>query len=169
MKARLATPIGKLIIGEYISGVAHRHEAAVGKVSHDEVFDGGQYQCDECKEMFKPDTWGTRYDTPSGKLEPGCLWWNNDLPENYYWDNHKGPHLYAMTPNGHFWNIDSRASNCGSPNDRLHRCWVRTGKVPNIHVGKDGHTCVAGAGSIWANKGEPDEWHGYLHHGEFHT
>ncbi len=100
------------------------------------------------------------YDTPSGKLEPGNLYYANWLPENMYWDNHTGPNLMCMLPNGHEWNIDSRASNCGLPNDRLHRCWVRHGEVPNIHVDKNGLTCDAGAGSI-----QSGDFHGFLHNG----
>lgn len=169
MKARLATVIGKFVYGDYglKDHVEVRHRAAVGKVPYDEIFDGGTYRCDECGETFKPDTAGPRYDTPSGRLEAGCLFWDYDLPENYYWDNHKGPHLNAMLPNGHRWNIDSRASNCRRANDRNTRCWRRTGEPPNVHTSDCG--CGAGAGSIFSNQGSPDEWHGYLHHGEFHT
>ncbi|MEI7424351.1 MAG: hypothetical protein WCK18_19785 [Prolixibacteraceae bacterium] len=102
------------------------------------------------------------YDTPSGKLEPGCLFWSDWLPEDMYWDNHTGPQLHAVLPNGQQWNIDSRASNCTMPNDRSHRCWCRHGEIPNISVDKNGQTCSAGAGSI-AVPG----WHGFLTNGEF--
>jgi hypothetical protein len=102
------------------------------------------------------------YNTPSGKAEPGCIFWADWYPENMYWDNQKGPHLMAVLPNGWTWNIDSRASNCGLPNDRLHRCWCRHGEVPNITVDKIGLTCNAGAGSI-----QGGDWHGFLRNGEF--
>lgn len=102
------------------------------------------------------------YDTPSGELEPGCLFWADWYPENMYWDNHTGPHLCAVLPNGHHWNIDSRASNCTLPNDRKHRCWCRHGEVPNITVNKNGNTCSAGGGSIAVSG-----WHGFLTNGEF--
>lgn len=137
-----------------------------GEMDWDVIHDG-PWLCDHCKQPFEADTGGRLYDTPSGELEPGCLFWSNDIPENYYWDNHKGAHLCAILPNGHHWNIDSRASNCGKPKDRTHRCWVRVGEAPNVHIDKRGETCDAGAGSIWSNQGEPDEWHGFLHHGEF--
>lgn len=125
--------------------------------------------CDKCgqpvpvdgkKQVFSSHLW----DTPSGKLEPGCLFWVDYLPINMYWDNHVGPHLYAMLPNGHEWNIDSRASNCGSPNDRTHRCWRRHGdpETGNVHVDKNGETCSAGAGSI-----QSGNYHGFLNNGEF--
>jgi len=102
------------------------------------------------------------YDTPSGEIEPGCLYWVDWLPETTYWSNHKGDHLHAMLPNGHEWNIDSRASNCTMKEDKEHRCWCRHGEVPNIDVNKKGNTCQAGAGSI-AVPG----YHGFLRNGEF--
>jgi len=104
------------------------------------------------------------YNTASGRLEPGNLFWNTWLPENMYWDNHKGPHLCAVLPNGHEWNIDSRASNCTMPSDKLHRCWVRHGnpELGDIHVDKIGLTCQAGGGSIVGGN-----YHGLLHNGSF--
>ena len=102
------------------------------------------------------------YDTPSGKIEPGCIYWADWYPDNMFWDNHKGPHLLAMLPNGWIWIIDSRASNCTLPNDRLHRCWCRHGEPPNITVDKNGLTCAAGAGSI-----QGGSYHGFLTNGEF--
>jgi len=76
------------------------------------------------------------------------------------WDNDDGRHLYVYTPGG-ISDIDTRASNCGSPQDRLHRCWVRHGIPPNITVDKNGPTCVAGAGSFLHAT-----WHGMLTNGE---
>lgn len=171
MKARLATRIGKVVLGAYEDEktIGHRHSAAIGEVSWDEVFDGGMYVCDICGQEFNPDTGGGRYDTPSGQLEEGCLYWDDSLPETAYWDNHKGPHLMAVCPGGGRWNIDSRASNCRRRDDRTTRCWKREGTPPNIHTMECG--CGAGAGSVFINQGggPPTEWHGYLHHGEFHT
>ncbi|MER8667617.1 hypothetical protein NKH45_10445 [Mesorhizobium sp. M1156] len=61
----------------------------------------------------------------------------------------------------HTWFIDGRASNCTMKDDTAHRCWIRHGTVGEaLHVGKDGNTCAAGAGSI-AITG----FHGFLHHG----
>jgi hypothetical protein len=102
------------------------------------------------------------YDTPSGNLEPGCIYWIDWYPEKMYWDNHKGPCLCAVLPNGWEWNIDSRASNCTMLEDRLHRCWCRHGEPPDITVDKNGLTCQAGAGSI-----QGGDWHGFLKNGEF--
>lgn len=71
-----------------------------------------------------------------------------------------GPHLCVILPNGNRWEIDSRASNCGSPYDYAHRCWVRHGEPPRITVDKNGPTCQAGAGSISSGS-----YHGFLRDG----
>lgn len=184
MKARLATEIGTRVYlrrywGEGCPGKYGYHNAKVfvKDILHGEPepsLDIRNYpdemwpkKCDHCdceipehatKQVFTK----RLYDTPSGDLEPGCIFWADWYPENFYWDNHKGPCLIAVLPNGDHWNIDSRASNCDMPNDRLHRCWCRHGEVPNIHVDKNGHTCNAGAGSIMSGN-----YHGFLHNGEF--
>jgi hypothetical protein len=95
---------------------------------------------------------------------PGALWYafwmkNDDGSYGWNWDNQSTPPLMCKTPGGD-WNIDSRCSNCGLPQDRLHRCWIRHGEPPNIHVDKNGNTCQAGAGSIVCGK-----YHGFLHNG----
>jgi hypothetical protein len=93
---------------------------------------------------------------------PGAMWYAKWMPENMYWDNKKDmDHLMVRLPDGTDWCVDSRANNCTLPDDRLHRCWVRSGIPPNVTVGKDGVTCSAGAGSIQSPK-----WHGYLRKGE---
>jgi len=104
----------------------------------------------------------TLYDTPSGELEPSSMWWRKDLPEDFYWSNHTGPHLHVKVPTGETWNIDSRAKNCGSPDDKEHRCWIWHGEPPNITVDKNGLTCSAGGGSI-----ETENYHGFLRNGIF--
>ena len=107
------------------------------------------------------------YDTPSGDLEPGCLYW----ADWYHWDdgrcargwsNCRGPHLMAILPNGRSWDIDGRATNCTLPEDTVHRCWVRSGEPPIVTVSKDGPTCGAGGGSI-----QVDGYHGFLRGGGF--
>jgi hypothetical protein len=77
----------------------------------------------------------------------------------FEWDNQYEPSLHVVTPGGE-WNIDDRASNCTLKTDRLHRCWVRHGLPPNVHVDKMGLTCGAGAGSIICGS-----YHGFLRHG----
>ena len=106
-----------------------------------------------------------RYDTPSGNLEPGCMYWagwyhfNHSCP---WWDNCNDPrgHLMVVLPNGIEWDIDSRARNCTLPDDRTHRCWSKSGEPPRITAGKDGPTCTAGQGSIQAG-----DYHGFLRDG----
>jgi len=108
----------------------------------------------------------TIWDTPSGALEPGCLYFEQPSDYEHWcpgkWSNCDQRHLHAVLPNGHYWDIDSRASNCGSPQDFTHRCWVRHGEPPMVHVDKNGQTCTAGAGSIAAG-----DYHGFLHNGQF--
>lgn len=112
------------------------------------------------------------YDNDSGTPEPGDLYWARwkhepdwkGNPRVCPWDNCNDPrgHLIVVLPNGNEWDIDSRASNCTMPTDKAHRCWVRHGEPPNVHVDKNGHTCQAGAGSILSG-----DYHGFLHNGEF--
>ena len=95
----------------------------------------------------------------------GAMWRAIWQPKNWDWDNETEPHLIVCCPNPDAtstrdWDIDSRASNCGSPKDKLHRCWVRRGIPPLITVDKSGLTCSAGAGSILLSK-----WHGFLKNG----
>lgn len=89
-----------------------------------------------------------------------------------------------IAPEGDPWHVDSLAGNCTVPckcgesyekhnrgeiqpphpfdpvDNRAHRCWVRVGEPPNVHVSKEGLTCGAGGGSI-----QGTNWHGYLRHG----
>lgn len=102
------------------------------------------------------------YDSPSGAPEPGDVYkieyhGSRECP---YWDNCDGVHVWAILPNGHTWDIDARASNCTMPQERTHRCWIKTGTPEDgtLHVDKNGFTCAAGAGSI-AVPG----YHGFLH------
>lgn len=124
--------------------------------------------CDACGEPFGEKAIRQlfrerNYNTRTGSPEVGDLFYQ-DWDGYNYWDNQVGPNLIAVCPGGFQWNIDSRASNCGLPNDRLHRCWVRHGEVPNITVDKKGLTCKAGAGSI-----KTSNWHGFLRNGQFVT
>jgi hypothetical protein len=98
-------------------------------------------------------------DYPHRDLPVGAMYYADWLPKNMFWDNKTDDHLHVVTPGG-TWDIDGRASNCTLPNDRLHRCWVRHGEPPNIHVDKAGLTCSAGAGSI-----QSGSYHGFLHDG----
>lgn len=91
---------------------------------------------------------------------PGAMWdatWFHDQPN---WCGPDGRCIVVVTPDGHQWMIDSRASNCDKPHDTKHKCWVRHGEPPVLTVDKAGHTCGAGAGSIQTPK-----WHGFLRNG----
>ncbi len=130
-----------------------------------------EYHWDALKEKY-PEMNGAGlhpvYDTPSGELEPGCMYWAEEgtgdaIHTAQTWDNFTGPALMVVCPNGRHWNIDSRASNCTMPDDKLHRCWCRHGEPPMITVDKNGLTCAAGGGSIIVG-----DYHGMLQNGEFH-
>lgn len=96
----------------------------------------------------------------------GAMWFAYWLPKNWTWDNETEPHLHVRCPNPdetshRDWDIDSRCSNCGLPEDKVHRCWVRSGLPPIITVSKvPGPSCNAGAGSIAL-----PHWHGMLENG----
>lgn len=166
MKARFTKVIGHRA---YLHVEGHKHIKDFPIDSDSDQAFGHELICQTCGQTFTPKVFGARYDTASGDLEPGCLFWNNYYPKTTYWDNQEGPHLVAVLPNGTHWQIDGRASNCTMPHDRTHRCWVRHGDPETgiVHVDKNGHTCNAGAGSIHVDQGTPTEWHGFLHDGEF--
>lgn len=90
---------------------------------------------------------GTVYNTRSGHLEPGNLYWNTDLPEDYFWNDHRGPHLCVVAPNGFRWILDSRAQNCRRPGNHTHRCWPWYGdpELGNITVLYDKRSCIPAA------------------------
>lgn len=107
------------------------------------------------------------YDTEDGRLHPGDMYWvahyrSADGTEwcPGKWTNCDGQRLHVQRPNGIGWDIDGRANNCTLPDETTHRCWVREGEPPLVTVGKAGHTCSAGAGSI-ASGG----YHGFLQAG----
>ena len=111
---------------------------------------------------LRPDT-GETQQWPH-QFAPGAMWYAIWMPRNWDWDNETQPHLIVKTPSGGDWDIDSRASNCAKPDDKLHRCWVRHGTPPNVTVDKNGLTCPAGGGSI-ISRG----WHGFLRQGRLVT
>lgn len=97
-------------------------------------------------------------DAPSA--EPGACWDAWWMPFSRGVD---GICLMVRCPDGHDWMVDSRASNCGSPDDNVHHCWVRHGnpRECRVTVDKNGATCSAGAGSI-----ATPNWHGFLRDGQ---
>lgn len=91
-----------------------------------------------------------------------------------YWDNCDGHHIHVVSQNHHTFDLMSRASNCGLPNDRSHRCWVvhiPDGDLSRTTVDKNGLTCSAGAGSLLAQPINRTDgttipgWHGFLRNG----
>lgn len=104
-----------------------------------------------------------KIDWDKERPKPGDLFWISFA--SGHCSNHEPPcerHLNAVLPNGHWWDIDGRASNCTMPEDKVHHCWVRHGEPPTITVDKNGVTCQAGAGSI-----QSDDYHGFLQNGHF--
>lgn len=97
---------------------------------------------------------------------PGSVFirhWHKDEPCPY-WDNCNGDHVTVVLPNGRWWDVMARASNCDLRDDKTHRCWVLRGSLEDLStltVDKDGHTCGAGQGSIQA-----DDFHGFLRGGQ---
>lgn len=175
MKQRHKSQVGvKCFMVEKIGkGVSTYEEDGSGCVHFNTLPNGfdstkwqGRYVCNKCKRIFRATVLGSVWSTESGKLQPGAMYWDDDIDGSLYWDNQPGPSLCVVLPDMHIWNIDSRASNCDMKNDRLHRCWVREGVAPNITVSKRGVSCKAGAGSILTHdhKGKAS-FHGFLRNG----
>jgi hypothetical protein len=101
----------------------------------------------------------TGEEVASDQLPIGAMWYVQPEDQPYYPAGPDGRTLYVKTPGGD-WCVDYRASNCTMPTDNEHRCWVRHGVPPLITVDKNGHTCQAGAGSIWMGS-----YHGFLQNG----
>ncbi len=108
-------------------------------------------------------------------LPPGALF-HDFWSANFYKDNIiDGICLSVILPNGKYWCVDSRASNCNAPEDKdgktvKHRCWVREGdpRTGNVDVPNKRQPggCTMGAGSIgWGGPSSPDYYHGFLRKG----
>lgn len=163
MRARFVERVAKIVYcDEEDEKCMHEFKISLA-CGEDEIFDGSTYPCVHCGHKFVPNGFRWLWNTPSGKLEPGCLYWDYSLPEKTYRANHKGPHLMAILPDGNHWSIDSVASNCNRKDDPNAACWKRVGTPPDIHTMDCG--CGAGAGSVWADM--PKGWHGFLRHGIF--
>lgn len=103
--------------------------------------------------------------------------WKFNSCNNCTWDNCPGKHLFVKCPNGMWWDLDCRATNCTMPYDKSHRCWIRWGDLPFITVNKDGknivgdygqyNTCSAGGGSILLRNTKYNVYHGFLRNGSF--
>jgi hypothetical protein len=120
-------------------------------------------------EFTADDEWQEWLDRLYRRADNGGLVRLRDAPDGAMWDavwyggkGLDGRCLAVKCPGGSEWIIDSRASNCGLPDDDEHRCWIRHGEPPAITVDKDGNTCQAGGGSIQAGA-----YHGFLRGGMF--
>lgn len=169
MKTRFVKIIGYRVHQRSAEPCEHQHDFSDVTQWSDELMSDKEHICDKCGTSFTANGGSPTYNTDSGRPEPGDIFWADWYPETTFWDDHKGPHLVAILPNGGRWIIDSRASNCAKPEDRNHRCWCRHGSPEDgtIHVDTNGNWCGAGGGSIgYGTPGEPD-YHGFLHNGEF--
>lgn len=130
-------------------------------------------KCEYCDYLFQDnDPWQITTDDIYRRTDNDTALSLRDAPEGAMYDaewlpeafgvGEDGRRLHVVCPGGFTWHIDGRASNCTLPDDKVHKCWVRHGVVPNITVDKDGVTCSAGGGSIIAGK-----YHGFLRNGEF--
>lgn len=94
---------------------------------------------------------------------PGAMWNAEYLQDNPPMAGPDGLSLMVKCPNGLEWAIDGPCNNCTMPEDRVHKCWCRSGVPPVITVSKDNCvTCSAGGGSIAAG-----DYHGFLRAGVF--
>ncbi len=97
---------------------------------------------------------------PLRNAPPGAMWFSATDPCHH--EPRCSEHLIVVCPDGASWSIDSRATNCALPDDRVHRCWVHSGEPTRITVDKNGRTCAAGGGSI-----QTPGYHGFLINGSF--
>lgn len=127
-------------------------------------------KCAGCDYVFQDsDEWQVFHETIYIRSDTGAEILRSENVPGMMWDAHwmsrKGPDgrcLHVVLPNGKEWGIDQRANNCTMPDDHEHRCWIRSGEIPQITVGKAGKTCGAGGGSILAG-----DYHGFLRNGIF--
>lgn len=124
--------------------------------------------CENCKAEFPEDSTQQLFTQTIYVDENDQKFTLNEAPAGAMWyadwlnNWHAGPDgrcLMVRTPGGD-WCIDSRANNCGLPDDNVHRCWIRHGVPPKITVDKNGLTCNAGQGSI-----QSGDYHGFLQDG----
>ncbi len=85
--------------------------------------------------------------------DPGSMWYitAHKPDECKHWDDCDGKHLIVVLPDGVHFDTDMRATQCRTREDRVKRCWRKSGEPPNITMEP----------SIMS-----DTWHGYLGNGE---
>lgn len=176
IKVFFVEPTGKLFYHQSFECKACNHitRLEIGEVDGPDLpkvdWDATRHPCEKCGVSLR--LWSAggancyrRADTGEElggrqKLPPGACYELKDYTPD--WCGADGRALAIVCPDGHHWHIDSRASNCTKPDDKVHRCWVRHGKPEDgtLHVDKNGNTCSAGAGSIMTGR-----WHGFLRNG----
>jgi hypothetical protein len=129
-------------------------------------------RCDRCRASFaESDEWQLNMDVLFDRTDggprttlraapPGAMYWMDWFANQPGFCGPDGRALAVVLPGNRVWHVDGRASNCTKPKDTKHNCWVRSGEIPDVTVGKDGETCEAGAGSI-----QVPGWHGFLRQG----
>lgn len=94
----------------------------------------------------------------SSPLPAGACFYST---ENYYRKGRDGRALIVVLPNGHWWNVHSKASNCKKPDDLDHYCWCLHGEAPECTADTNcADWCGAGGGSI-----QMGDYHGHLQKG----
>lgn len=129
-------------------------------------------QCERCgyafadtdpRQVFSESLW-KRSDTGEEislrDAPPGAMYYATWLDDCKWAVGPDGRALMVVCPDGYVWHVDGEASNCTRKGDHSHKCWVRHGTPPDVHVDKNGVTCNAGAGSIAAPR-----WRGFLTNG----
>jgi len=181
MRTRFARVVRSGIVLElrwFNSNGCRQHVASSGLID-EESRDADDYEewrwsttCDACQDGAPPSAskhvaTAIEYNTPSGKLEPGCFYWASQFPPDYFWDNQHGMHLGVVAPNGFRWIIDSPAVNCQNSDNRFHRCWAWRGdpEIPTVTVYHDDTTCGRGDPALV----QLGTWSGYLVDGQFLT
>lgn len=180
LKVFFVEPVGRILHGQSFECKPCNHVTRIelGEVDGAEIpqvdWSSTTHPCEKCGATCR--LWSQsgspiyrRHDTGEllggrNKLPPGACYELKDyVPE---WCGPDGRALAVVCPDGHHWHVDSQASNCTKPEDKVHRCWVRHGKPEDgtLHVDKNGNTCAAGAGSILT-----PTWHGFLHNGHLIT
>ena len=105
-------------------------------------------------------------ETHDDRQRPGAMWWvecgtRSDGSCVYRWGDCPGRHIHIRLPDGRVFAPDSRAANCGRPEDGHHRCWRTTGEPPNLSI------VGSGCGSMFSIGAIPPRFpfHGWLRGG----
>ena len=138
----------------------HNAEVVIDRVDRPgyEFLESDEWQINGHRLFFRPGetTVFTLREAPAGAM------WFADFYDQIYRPQLEHC-LVVKLPCGTEWCVDGQANNCTIADDHRqerHHCWVITGTLPDITVGKGGPTCAAGAGSIATGA-----YHGFLRAG----